>query len=149
MAYVPPHRTKKGSQKITPLKQFKNEFPILAPIKPIEKSKMDFSSLFNRRPAVKKRQMRMKKGWIRLTHAGIIDSLTQEERAEEDLYHTHYIMDINLEKLWCRIDNDILERMEMFPEYEPEILEFSSEEEEEITSEEESLSGVDEDEYED
>lgn len=149
MAYVPPHRSKKSTLKpLTPLKQFKNEFPILAPVNPVEKSKMDFKSLFNRRPAVKKRQMRMKKGWIRLTHAGVIDSLTEEERAQEDLYHTHYVMNLNLEKIWTRIDNDVLERMEMFPEYEPEILEYSSEEEE-VESSEESLSGVDEDEYED
>jgi hypothetical protein len=109
-------------------------------------TKMDFSKLFEKRRELKKKQYRMKKGWVRLTFNGVIDSLTEEERMEEDLYHTHYIMKSNLEKLTSRIEYDIEERMEMFPEFEPEILEFSSSSDEASDTSEETI--VDEDEEE-
>jgi hypothetical protein len=157
MAYVPPHR-KNGKnarianrlmneknekiEKIVKLK--KEDFPELGTnitsLTPIPNpTKMDFSKLFQKRRELKKRQYRMKKGWVKLTFNGIIDSLTEEERKEEDLYHTHYIMKANLDNLVDRIENDLEERIEMFPEFEPEFLEFSSSSEEYSESSEESL----------
>uniref|UniRef100_A0A6C0EV71 Uncharacterized protein n=1 Tax=viral metagenome TaxID=1070528 RepID=A0A6C0EV71_9ZZZZ len=145
-SYIPPHLRNKDKE----IKEIKNpkinpsDFPELTMTTPIIPTKMDFSKLFEKRRELKKRQYRMKKGWVKLTFNGIIDSLTEEERKEEDLYHTHYIMKANLEKLTCRIENDIEERMEMFPEFEPELLEFSSSSDEASETSEETI--VDEDE---
>jgi len=167
MAYVPPHR-KNGKnarianrlmneknekiEKIVKLK--KEDFPeLVSNVSNISNNtsitsntntntntnKMDFSKLFQKRRELKKRQYRMKKGWVKLTFNGMIDSLTEEERREEDLYHTHYIMKANLDNLVDRIENDLADRIKMFPDFEPEFLEFSSSSEEYSESSEESL----------
>lgn len=160
MAYVPPHRKNgknarianrlmnENNEKIEKIVKLKKEdFPeLVSNISNVSNitsntipTKMDFSKLFQKRRELKKRQYRMKKGWVKLTFNGMIDSLTEEERKEEDLYHTHYIMKANLDNLVDRIENDLEERIEMFPEFEPEFLEFSSSSEEYSESSEESL----------
>ena len=78
MSYVPPHlRKKQGAQpqvkdewhtvRRSKKPEPKDEFPALvaAPIQ--TPSKMDFKELFARRKEIKKRQKKMKYGWIKLT----------------------------------------------------------------------------------
>lgn len=156
MSYIPPHLRKSANanknanvNKIVNKNnktQFKNEFPALAPPKPITESTMDFKELFNRRKEIKKRIVKMKKGWIKLSKNGIVDSLTEIERAEETLYHKEFKMNCVLEKYTQDVENDIIKRME-YEGLEPEILEFSSTSEEESETSEESY--VDEYEEED
>ena len=151
MSYVPPHLRKNKIQKEEPWivqgkkkeKQEKvDEFPILAPPIVIQKSKMDFKELFTRRKELKKRQKKMKYGWIRLTKDGIIDSLTPEQREQSNIERNERDMEYAMMKIADRIDRDT-ERRILFEDLEPVILEEYSTEEEYESSEE---SYVDEDE---
>jgi hypothetical protein len=159
MAYVPPHlrnqkkedtwfTKEKGKKvqfdKVKEVKEVKDNFPVLSnqaqiQIKP---SKMDFKELFTRRKELKKRQRKMKYGWVRLTKNGLIDSLTPEQREREILERNERYMEDAMMKIACRIDCATERRME-YEDIEPVILEEYSTEEEYISSEE---SYVDEDE---
>jgi hypothetical protein len=154
MAYVPPHLRKKPvkveepwlvqGKKQKDAKEAKkvDEFPVLATPIVIQKSKMDFKELFTRRKELKKRQRKMKYGWIRLTKDGIIDSLTPEQREQSNKERNERYMEDAMIKLADRIDRDT-ERRILFEDLEPVILEDYSTEEEYESSEE---SYVDEDE---
>jgi len=155
MSYVPPHLRKNKIQKEEPwivqgkkkeIKETNNakkvdEFPALAPAI-IQKSKMDFKELFTRRKELKKRQKKMKYGWIRLTKEGIIDSLTPEQREQSNIERNERYMEDAMMKIADRIDRDT-ERRILFEDLEPVVLEEYSTEEEYESSEE---SYVDEDE---
>jgi hypothetical protein len=152
MAYVPPHLRKvvkdepwlvQGKKKQKEIKEKVDEFPTLVPnLVPSQKSKMDFKELFTRRKEIKKRQRKMKYGWIRLTKNGIIDSLTPEQREQSNIERNERYMEDAMIKLAHRIDRDTERRIE-FEDLEPVILEDYSTEEEYESSEE---SYVDEDE---
>jgi hypothetical protein len=152
MSYVPPHLRKvvkddwivQGKKKEKEVKKEVkvDEFPALVPILPVQKSKMDFKELFTRRKEIKKRQKKMKYGWIRLTKDGIIDSLTPEQREQSNTEINERYMEDAMIKLAHRIDRDTERRIE-FEDLEPVILEDYSTEEEYESSEE---SYVDEDE---
>ena len=156
MAYVPPHLRKKPVKVEEPWlvqgkkqkdakeakKEKVDEFPVLATPIVIQKSKMDFKELFTRRKELKKRQKKMKYGWIRLTKDGIIDSLTPEQREQSNTERNERYMEDAMIKLADRIDRDT-ERRILFEDLEPVILEDYSTEEEYESSEE---SYVDEDE---
>jgi len=161
MSYIPPHLRKKEDEfqkgknqtkKIERVGKFervgkienvkKDEFPILVPVNEIKKSTMDFKELFARRKEIKKRQKKMKYGWIRLTKDGIIDSLTPEERENENIERNDRKMKHAMIELAYRIDRDT-ERRIYYEDLEPVILEEYSSEEEYVSSEE---SYVDEDE---
>jgi len=159
MAYVPPHLRKpvkdeswlvQGKKKQKEIKEKVDEFPTLVPnlvpnlvpVLPAQKSKMDFKELFTRRKEIKKRQKKMKYGWIRLTKDGIIDSLTPEQREQSNIEINERYMEDAMIKLAHRIDRDTERRIE-FEDLEPVILEDYSTEEEYESSEE---SYVDEDE---
>jgi hypothetical protein len=157
MAYVPPHLRNKKQVKVEEpwlvqgkkqkdAKESKkvkvDEFPVLATPIVIQKSKMDFKELFTRRKELKKRQKKMKYGWIRLTKDGIIDSLTPEQREQSNTERNERYMEDAMIKLADRIDRDT-ERRILFEDLEPVILEDYSTEEEYESSEE---SYVDEDE---
>ena len=153
MAYVPPHLRKttknedpwlvQGKKKPKEIKKEKvDEFPALSTPVVIQKSKMDFKELFTRRKEIKKRQKKMKYGWIRLTKDGIIDSLTPEQREQSNIERNERYMEDAMIKLSDRIDRDT-ERRILFEDLEPVILEEYSTEEEYESSEE---SYVDEDE---
>ena len=151
MAYVPPHLRKpvkdeswlvQGKKKQKETKEKVDEFPVLATPILTQKSKMDFKELFTRRKEIKKRQKKMKYGWIRLTKDGIIDSLTPEQREQSNIERNERYMEDAMIKLANRIDCDIERRIE-FEDLEPVILEEYSTEEEYESSEE---SYVDEDE---
>ena len=151
MSYVPPHlRNKNKIQKEEPWivqgkkkeKEKVDEFPVLAPPIVIQKSKMDFKELFTRRKELKKRQKKMKYGWIRITKDGIIDSLTPEQREQSNIERNERYMEDAMIKIADRIDRDTDRRI-VFEDLEPVILEEYSTEEEYESSEE---SYVDEDE---
>ena len=131
MSYVPPHaRTKKISDKNkTPVKMFKQEFPQLANPLIDDKPKLDFSKLFKNLIEKRNKKLnKMKWGMIKLTQDGIIDSLTIEEREEDDVNRNNTRIRLNLEKLSLRIENNIIKRMEDDPDYEPYVVSSSSEE---------------------
>ena len=151
MSYVPPHLRKNKIQKEEPWivqgkkkeKQEKvDQFPVLSSPVVIQKSKMDFKELFTRRKEIKKRQKKMKYGWIRLTKDGIIDSLTPEQREQSNIERNERYMEDAMMKLANRIDSDTERRIE-FEDLEPVVLEEYSSEESYVSSEE---SYVDEDE---
>ena len=155
MSYVPPHLRKNKIQKEEPwivqgkkkeTKQTKeikvDEFPALSTPIVIQKSKMDFKELFTRRKEIKKRQKKMKYGWIRITKDGITDSLTPEQREQSNIERNERYMEDAMIKIADRIDRDT-ERRILFDNLEPVILEEYSTEEEYESSEE---SYVDEDE---
>jgi hypothetical protein len=148
MSYVPPHLRKKATQdewKIQgkPQKPKKeDEFPVLAPAPIQKKSGMDFKELFTRRKEIKKRQRKMKYGWIRITKDGIIDSLSPEQREQSDIERKERQMEHAMIDLAYRIERDTDRRIN-FEDLEPIVLEEYSSQEEYESSEE---SYVDEDE---
>lgn len=160
-SYVPPHKRDKGTdhkgskESKTKAKEKPNEktlenFPLLVETKPIEESKMDFARLFkNVINSIKKKPM--KKGLILLTKTKIIDSLTEEERLEEDQYWENLRLQTYLSRCVERLDKQKRERREFDFDYvsEEEIIESESEEEVEETEEEEEEDDIEEDEFED
>jgi hypothetical protein len=161
-SYIPPHLRTKGpkakadakanadTKKKVPDTDISN-FPELVVSKPVEESKMDFAKLFkNVINSTKKKPM--KKGLILLTKTKIIDSLTPEERLEEDQYWENLKLERHLWNCVLRLEKDKNERREYDMNYisEEEIVESESEEEvEEEEYEEEEDDDVEEDELED
>jgi quinolinate synthase len=154
-SYVPPHLRVKV-QKVEKVKAEKpptdiSNFPELGVSKPVEESKMDFSRLFkNVINSTKKKPM--KKGLILLTKTHIVDSLTPEERLEEDQYWESLKRERHLWNCVVRLEKDKNERREYDLNYisEEEIVQSESEEEvEEDDYEEEEDDDVEEDELED
>jgi len=149
MAYVPPHLRKKiddewktQGKKPKPQIEVKDQFPALAPAPIQQKSKMDFKELFARRKEVKKRQRKMKYGWIRLTKDGVIDSLTPEQREQSDLERQERYMEHAMIDFALRLERDTERRIEHEGLERIVLEEYSSEEEYESSEE----SYVDEDE---
>ena len=155
-SYVPPHKREKaakgpdkGPDKV-PDKIDIHSFPQLVEAKPVEESKMDFSRLFkNVINSTKKKPM--KKGLILLTKSKVIDSLTPEERLEEDQFWENIKLQTYLSRCVQRLDKQKIERREYDFDYvsEEEIIESESEEEVEETEEEEEEDDFVEDEFED
>ena len=155
--YIPPHLRKNRktdnakdedswikpkSKKIENQKPKIEDFPALAPAGPIQTSKMDFKELFARRKEIKKRQRKMKYGWVRLTKDGVIDSLSPEQREQENIERNERFMEHAMIDLAFRIERDTERRMD-YEDIEPVVLEEYSSEESYVSSEE---SYVDEDE---
>jgi hypothetical protein len=67
----------------------------------IESNKPTLSTIFKKSLLNKKKVIKpkMKKGWIHLTKQGIIDSLTPEERMQEEKAYDERIFQINLRRL--------------------------------------------------
>ena len=155
-SYVPPHKREKG-EKVKKVKVKDPEplsldisFPKLVDAKPIEQSKMDFARLFkNVINSTKKKPM--KKGLVLLTKTKVIDSLTAEERLEEDEYWDNLRLQCYLSRFVQRLDKQKDERREFDPDYvsEGEFVESEEEEEVEETEEEEEEEDFVEDEFED
>jgi hypothetical protein len=152
-SYIPPHLRKENktektqsqktqSQSQKPNKPQIDEFPVLAPVQVQKQSTMDFKELFARRKEVKKRQKKMKYGWVRLTKNGMIDSLSPEEREQSNIEINERRMEHAMIDLAYRIERDT-ERRVHFEDLEPIVLEDYSSEESYVSSEE---SYVDEDE---
>lgn len=99
MSYVPPHK-RQSAPRQSASRQMKHEFPQLAPPKPIQATEMDFKKLFkNVEIKRKQREQRIKKGWVKLTKEGVVDSLTVEERKEDDERNESLRQQYNLNKL--------------------------------------------------
>jgi len=157
-SYIPPHLRKENKTEKTqgqktqsqksqaqgqkPNKPQIDEFPVLAPVQVQKQSTMDFKELFARRKEVKKRQKKMKYGWVRLTKNGMIDSLSPEEREQSNIEINERRMEHAMIDLAHRIERDT-ERRVQFEDLEPIVLEDYSSEESCVSSEE---SYVDEDE---
>jgi hypothetical protein len=75
----------------------KDEFPQLAPAPILVKPKMDFSSLFKNVEKKKKKAKKLKWGTVLLTKNGMVDSMTPEEREEEEQWNLQKKQE---EKLW-------------------------------------------------
>jgi len=120
MAYRPPHKRNSAltldARKDTPKETKENklkekekskqdEFPALAPVpdKP-DKPKMDFSSLFKNVEKKKKKAKKLKWGTVLLTKQGMVDSMTAEEREEEEAWKLQKHQE---EKLWNMADQFI------------------------------------------
>jgi hypothetical protein len=136
MSYVPPHARKPVSE----VKVFKQEFPQLAPPIIDDKPKLDFKKLFkNNEKRRQAKAKRMRWGMIKITRDGnIIDSLSAEERAEEERRHEEYWKEIHLEKLGERLEREHLRRLEEDADYDPDEIVTSSSESEAESEESES-----------
>jgi hypothetical protein len=64
-------------------------------------------SLLNKK---KEKTFKLKKGWILLTKNGIIDSLTPEERNQEDENYNQKIIQINLRRIYLQNQRKLEER---------------------------------------
>jgi len=154
--YIPPHLRKQNQEKSNQNSNIQNKkeksitknevkidhFPELVPAPVQKKSTMDFKELFARRKEVKKRQKKMKYGWVRLTKNGMIDSLSPEEREQSNIERNERMMEHAMIDLGYRLERDTQRRIEN-EDLEPIILEDYSSEESYVSSEE---SYVDEDE---
>ena len=100
MSYVPPHKRQSAQRAQRAQRPMKIEFPQLAPPKEVQPTNMDFKTLFkNVETKRKKREQRIKKGWIKLTKEGIVDSLTVEERKADDDYNDAVRQEYKLSQL--------------------------------------------------
>jgi len=137
MSYVPPHARKTN---VTPVKAFKQEFPQLAPPIVDDKPKLDFKKLFkNNEKRRQAKAKRMRWGMIKLTRDGqIIDSLSLEERAEEERQHEEYLKTLQLQKLSDRLEREHLRRLENDSDYEADEVVTSSSDSEPDSEESES-----------
>ena len=108
MSYAPPQKHDTISKSPT-----RDLFPQLALPNVVPKTKMDFGKLFkNVEIKRKKREQRIKKGWINLTKKGVVDSLTLEERKEEDDMYVNQMKQYFLEQLVHRWDQERELRLE-------------------------------------
>lgn len=164
MSYIPPHKrqnkcaekqqtkwVEKRQNKCAEKRLFKNEFPQLATPKPVQETGMDFKKLFkNVETKRKKREQRIKKGWVKLTKEGMVDSLTIEERKEDDDYNESLRKQYNLNRLvntWDKHRQMRLDRDGYLSDYsveppsqeEAEDEEYEEQEEDYFESEEEDL----------
>jgi len=168
MAYRPPQKRAKEFQSkekdmknLTPKEiqkekeknkkdKMKNEFPALNnAIATATVSKMNFASLFKNAIQKKKRVKKLKWGTVLLTKKGVIDSLTPEERIEEEEIKNKEIQEQRLWNLCCRIEKQQSIRREFDPHYESPQEYSESDSEEEVEEEEEVLTeDYEEDEFE-
>ena len=135
MSYVPPHlrNAKKADVKpnIKPsVKQNEkakvNDFPELvkavaplshAPLKPA----MDFSKLFNNvEEEVIEKKDDLKRGIIKLTKEGIVDSLTLEEREQDDARRNNRVVSKNMVDYYNQINAQREQRLRTDNSYSPE-----------------------------
>lgn len=78
----------------------------------IETNKPTLASIFKKSLLNKKKEKksRLKKGWILLTKNGIIDSLSPEERKEEDENYNNKIIQINLQRMYVENQRKLEDR---------------------------------------
>ncbi len=94
----------------------KNITPINSPI---NTDKPSLSTIFKRSllNQKKNKKSKLKKGWILLTKNGIIDSLTSDERKQEDESYNERIIKINLQRLVAENEKKLQLRRENDPTY--------------------------------
>jgi hypothetical protein len=128
MSYVPPHlrNIKKAQIKPNDKPNVKvnvkvNDFPELVKAAPTTKPAMDFSKLFNNLDEVViEKKDDLKRGIIKLTKSGIVDSLTTEEREQEDLSRNKVIVSKNMVDYYIQINKQREQRLRSDNNYSPE-----------------------------
>lgn len=99
MAYVPPQkRTQQARRSRGAPKSFDAEFPELVKATCVP-SKLNFKHLFKNVERKKRRAKPIPPGWIKLTHHGVFDSLTAEERNTEEEWKAYHTMQRNVDRL--------------------------------------------------
>lgn len=141
MSYVAPHlrNNKKAAPPKAAPKAEKvkvNDFPELvkttktAPQKPAStKPAMDFSKLFNNlEEDIIEKKDELKRGIIKLTANGVVDSLTPDEREQDDLNRNIQVVSKNMIDYYNRINKQREIRCMLDNNYSPEIVveEYSS-----------------------
>ena len=144
MSYVAPHlrNNKKETYKVSPPKAAPkaekvkvNDFPELvkttktAPQKPAStKPAMDFSKLFNIVEEVVEKKDELKRGIIKLTNNGIVDSLTPDEREQDDAKRNNWVVTNNMINYYNKINKQREQRCMTDTNYSPEVVidEYSS-----------------------
>lgn len=162
MAYRPPHKRNsalspevkkekdkdlvKHKDKVKEI--LKDEFPslssvpVVVPVVVPDKPKMNFASLFKNVEKKKKRAKKLKWGTVLLTKKGMVDSMTAEEREEEEEWKAQQTQEERLIKMADRFVHQQDVRRVYDPLYEsPDELTVSSsedepEEEEEVLTDE-------------
>ncbi len=137
MSYLPPHLRNAKKADVKPAlakhslaKTKVNDFPELvkaapAPLKPA----MDFSKLFNKvEEDVIEKKDELKRGIIKLTKSGIVDSLTLEEQEQDDARRNNRIVSKNMVDYYNQINAQREQRLRTDNTYSPEIVveEYSS-----------------------
>ena len=145
MYYVPPHARKKGSKQTnlqtTPPtnkpqtkkaieNSFETSFPVLGKNIPVQnKTQMNFSNLFKEEENTPKEiKEEMKKGFVKLTKNGVIDSITEEEHKLNDDNHNIKKINNNMIKLYNHIEKTKQRQVAWDPNYVSEVVidEYSS-----------------------
>ena len=157
MSYQPPHKRKgvkclKGEPVKDTVKGPNSlDYPELTKSKDLKEpkeSKMNFAALF-KRAIQKKKIKKLKWGTILLTKKGWIDSMTAEERLEEETQQDQKIQEQRMLSLCCRLEKQQNIRREFDPYYEsPEEWSESESEQEEEEEEEVLTDDFEEDEFE-
>jgi len=133
MSYIPPH--KRNQKKMGTSKSI-DDFPTLNKVE-TKQSKMDYSKLFKNVEKKKKlKEKKIKKGWIKLTKDGIEDSLTTQERENEEKYHEEFKKYYNMETMLNRWNKHKEQKLELFGYLSDYSIDSPSEEEEEYYEEE-------------
>jgi hypothetical protein len=148
MSYVPPHlrNAKKADVKpaVKPNEKTKvNDFPelvkVVAPLShaplshaPLshapQKPAMDFSKLFNTVEEVIEKKDELKRGIIKLTKNGIVDSLTLEEQEQDEARRNNRVVSKNMIDYYNQINSQRENRLKTDNNYSPELVhdEYSS-----------------------
>ena len=128
MSYVPPHLRNakkadaKPAVKKADVKPKVNDFPELvkAPQAP-QKPAMDFSKLFNNvEEDVIEKKDELKRGIVKLTKSGIVDSLTPDERDQDDLRRNNRVVSKNMIDYYIQINQQREHRLRTDNNYSPE-----------------------------
>ena len=126
MSYIAPHlrNAKKTDAKPKANEKVKvNDFPELVkvPSKAPTKPAMDFSKLFNNvEEEVIEKKDELKRGIIKLTKDGIVDSLTLEEREQDDLNRNKQVVSKNMVDYYIQINKQREQRLRTDNNYSPE-----------------------------
>lgn len=126
MSYVAPHlrNAKKADAKPKANEKVKvNDFPELvkAPSKAPTKPAMDFSKLFNNvEEDVIEKKEELKRGIVKLTKDGIVDSLTTEEREQDDTRRNNQVVSKNMVDYYIQINKQREQRLRTDNNYSPE-----------------------------
>jgi hypothetical protein len=124
MSYLPPHlrNAKKADVKsAVKAKDKVNDFPELVKAAPPKKPAMDFSKLFNKvEEEVIEKKDELKRGIIKLTKEGIVDSLTLEEREQDETRRNIRVVSKNMVDYYNQINAQREQRLRTDNNYSPE-----------------------------
>ena len=136
MSYVPPHarnasRNASHNNKKPIKNSFETDFPELVSNVKTQNNTMDFKSVLIKEDEVPKdNTIELKKGYVRLTKNGIIDSLTNEEKEKEEEITNIKTMNTQMMNMYIHNEKIKQTRMAWDNNYVPEVVvdEYSSSE---------------------